>query len=80
MYGRYAHENSLAFKEGFLNLPLINIWLEDFKNSTKKEISTLNLSIFNFHLSTYLRYDEAFAFKNKELSKIGRLCQIFSER
>ena len=37
MYGRYAHEISLAFKEGFLNLPLINIWLEDFKKALKKK-------------------------------------------
>ena len=27
MYGRYAHENSLAYKSGFLHLPLINIWV-----------------------------------------------------
>ncbi|MFI5132468.1 MAG: DUF7033 domain-containing protein, partial [Chitinophagales bacterium] len=30
-YGRYAHENSLAYKEKFLNLPLVNIWLQNFK-------------------------------------------------
>ena len=30
MYGRYAHENSLAFKESFLDQPLINIWLQTF--------------------------------------------------
>src|SRR4051812_36333989 len=30
VYGRYAHTNSLAFKEGFSNTPLVNIWLEDF--------------------------------------------------
>src|SRR5438309_971522 len=30
-YGRYAHENSLAFREDFLHLPLVNIWLEDFR-------------------------------------------------
>ena len=29
-YGRYAYENSLAFKEGFLQLPLVNIWVKDF--------------------------------------------------
>ena len=30
MYGRYAFENSLAYKENFLNLPIINLWLKDF--------------------------------------------------
>ena len=31
MYGRYAHENSIAYKDGFLHLPIINIWIEAFK-------------------------------------------------
>ncbi|HEY0060231.1 MAG TPA: polysaccharide deacetylase family protein [Flavisolibacter sp.] len=29
-YGRYAHTASLAFREGFLHLPLVNIWLHHF--------------------------------------------------
>ena len=27
-YGRYAHTNSLAYKEGFLHLPLVNLWMK----------------------------------------------------
>jgi hypothetical protein len=30
-YGRFAHEQSVAFQNDFLHLPLINIWLEDFR-------------------------------------------------
>jgi len=30
-YGRYAHTGSLAWREGFLDQPLINIWLKEFK-------------------------------------------------
>ncbi len=30
-YGRFAHEESIAFKEKFLHRPLINEWLQDFK-------------------------------------------------
>ena len=29
IYGRYSHENSLAFKNNFLHKPLINIWIND---------------------------------------------------
>jgi len=32
-YGRYAYENSLAWKEGFLAKPIINYWLKGFKNA-----------------------------------------------
>jgi hypothetical protein len=41
MYGRYAFENSLAYKENFLNLPLVNIWLKDFKTLLTQKFSLL---------------------------------------
>ena len=67
MYGRYAHENSLAFKEGFLNIPLVNIWIQDFGKALKNKYSMLNIqySIFNF-LPTY-DIDIAYSFKHKGL-------------
>ncbi len=36
-YGRYGFENSLAFKNKFLHLPLINIWLRDLKYAIDKK-------------------------------------------
>ncbi|HET9747592.1 MAG TPA: polysaccharide deacetylase family protein [Chitinophagaceae bacterium] len=73
-YGRYAHENSVAFREGFLNIPLVNIWIEDFRKALKEKFSMLNpgssrdqYSTFNF-LPTY-DIDEAYAFKHKSLAR-----------
>jgi hypothetical protein len=79
VYGRFAHENSLAFKECFLNLPLINFWLQDFAESLKNKflpgslVTTLNFptgsfgqpSTFNF-LPTY-DIDIAYSYKHKGL-------------
>jgi hypothetical protein len=54
MYGRYAHENSLAFKEGFLQLPLVNIWLKEFDKILQSTFADLNLKPFSFaYLPTY---------------------------
>ena len=75
-YGRYAHENSLAFKAGFLQLPLINIWVRDFALEIKKKYSIFNVqgSIFNF-LPTY-DIDIAFSYKYKGLLRnIGGFLQ-----
>ncbi len=36
-YGRYPHEISLAFKEGFLQKPLVNIWVERFKELIREK-------------------------------------------
>ena len=67
MYGRYAHENSLAFKEGFLNTPLVNIWVQELGKALKAKYSTVNIqySIFNF-IPTY-DIDIAYSFKHKGL-------------
>jgi hypothetical protein len=36
VYGRYDHKCSLAFKEEFLHLPLVNYWLEDLRLILKR--------------------------------------------
>lgn len=34
-YGRYDHTESLAWKEQFLDIPLVNFWMEDLKAALK---------------------------------------------
>ena len=67
MYGRYAHENSIAFKEGFLNKPVVNIWLADFKRVLHEYFPDI---IFKeksfFYLPTY-DIDMAWVTKEKGL-------------
>jgi len=70
MYGRYAHENSLAYKEGFLNLPLINIWLDDFKKTLKQKFPQLTPDSYRDHDSRFTfeptyDIDEAYSYKHK---------------
>lgn len=65
-YGRYAHTESLAYKEGFLNLPLVNIWLREFRLAIATQFP--NFQIPNPQLFTFIPtydIDEAWAYKNK---------------
>lgn len=66
MYERYAYENSLAYKAGFLNKPLVNIWLQEFKALLQAQFPALSTrsSTFNF-LPTY-DIDEAYSYKHKD--------------
>lgn len=66
IYGRYAYENSLAFKENFLTIPLINIWFQHFEEKLKEKSPQFNIhhSPFTF-LPTY-DIDEAYSYKHKE--------------
>lgn len=69
MYGRYAHTNSLAFKENFLHLPLINLWIEEFKKLLQQKFSSFTIphSPFTF-LPTY-DIDIAYAYRNHPFLK-----------
>lgn len=68
-YGRYAHWNSLAWKEGFLQQPLIDIWLIELAEKIKVKFSlfTIHHSPFAF-LPTY-DIDIAWSYKHKGLLK-----------
>ena len=65
MYGRYAHENSLAYKEGFLNLPLVNIWLENFKKVLIEKFPQLTTQHSSFTFQPTYDIDEAYSYKHK---------------
>ena len=70
MYGRYAFENSLAHREKFLNLPLVNTWLKDFRSrlSTKFASSIdFGITATDYRLSFIPTYDIdiAWSYKHK---------------
>ncbi len=64
-YGRYAHENSLAFKENFLHHPLVNIWIEDFKKTIQQKFPTHQFAKHEFSFLLTYDIDEAFAYLHK---------------
>lgn len=67
MYGRFAHEQSLAFKNDFLHLPLINLWLDDFAQRLNRIFPQLTFRRPSFrYLPTY-DIDMAWSYKHKGL-------------
>lgn len=76
-YDRYAHENSLAYQNDFLHLPLINIWLREFSFFAENKLGVkLPLPSFEF-LPTY-DIDMAWSFRNKGLKRnAGALIKLF---
>jgi hypothetical protein len=65
MYGRYAYENSVAFKNNFLHLPLINIWLENFKKELLLKFPGLQFVKNEFRFIPTYDIDIAWSYSNK---------------
>jgi hypothetical protein len=67
IYGRYSHEDSLAFKEGFLNSPLINCWVKDLSAELKKKYPGFNVQYPVFNIVPTYDIDIAYSYKHKGL-------------
>ncbi len=64
-YGRYAHTSSLASKEGFLQTPLINIWIQDFKQSLHQKFPRLIFKHSYFKFIPTYDIDIAYSYLHK---------------
>jgi hypothetical protein len=66
-YGRYAYTNSLAHKEGFLRLPLVNMWLHDFKKALLRKFPSLVFKRKQFKFIPSYDIDVAYSYRQKGL-------------
>ena len=64
-YGRYAHTNSLAFREGFLQLPVINLWLQEFCMLLQKKFPSLSFNLPQFRFIPTYDIDIAWSYFSK---------------
>lgn len=65
MYGRYAHENSIAFREGFLGLPLVDHWMQDLCQAIQQRFPRYEFPERHFGFLPTYDIDEAYAYKHK---------------
>jgi len=64
-YGRYAHTNSLAWREGFLDIPLVNYWLADLREALTRKFPGLVFRYPAFKFVPTYDIDIAWSFLNK---------------
>ena len=64
-YGRYAHINSLAFKENFIHLPLVNLWVREMKEILLKRFPSFTIHHSPFNYTPTYDVDIAYSYKGK---------------
>ncbi|MDD2793112.1 MAG: hypothetical protein PHD73_08030 [Sediminibacterium sp.] len=68
-YGRYMHENSLAYREGFLHLPLIQLWVKKITEHCSDKDFNKQLPAFrlSFHFIPTYDIDIAYSYLHHSL-------------
>jgi hypothetical protein len=80
-YGRFPYECSLAYKEDFLDFPLINYWLEDFKSALRAKFPDLIFRMKDFKFIPSYDIDMAYSYKHKGLIRnLGGFCRSVLKR
>ena len=75
-YGRFPHQSSLAFKEGFLDFPLINFWFGEFRSSLAGKFPNLAIRHKDFKFIPSYDIDIAYSYKHKGLIRnLGGFCR-----
>ncbi len=81
MYGRYAHENSIAFQQDFLKIPLVNFWLKELKEITKQKNPEIQFSTSAFKFIPTYDIDIAWSYLHKGFVRnLGGLLKDFSKQ
>jgi hypothetical protein len=64
-YGRYAHTNSLAFKAGFLHLPLVEIWGQQLREALQQRFADILFEQRTFSFLPTYDIDIAWSYRHK---------------
>ena len=65
VYGRFAHEASLAWQRNFLNIPLVNIWLQHFGKQLQHSFPELTFKPLQFSWLPTYDIDIAYSYLHK---------------
>lgn len=67
MYGRYDHQNSLAFCKNFLQLPVVNIWINELAKVLQQKFPDLHYLRPGYSFLPTYDIDIAYCYKGKGL-------------
>lgn len=73
-YGRYPSSQSVAFKNGFLDRPVVDLWAKEFSKSLLKKFPTLAFRRNDYNSLLTIDTDQPFAYRGKSiLRSIGNM-------
>ncbi len=63
-YGRYSHQNSLAYRYGFLDIPLVDCWMQELEKELQKINPSCHLPNRSFRIQPSYDIDIAYRFSH----------------
>ncbi len=64
-HGRFQPKESIAFENGFIEEPIVELWIETFKEFLKSRFPEMEFSECKYHYVPTIDVDIAYSYKNK---------------
>jgi len=75
LYGRYNHEESIAWRYGFLQVPLVEVWMEKLRKALSERFSRLAFHAGSFQFIPTYDVDMAYSYLHKGwMRNAGGVC------
>lgn len=68
-FGRFKAEDSFAHKNDFLQIPIVNIWINIFKEALQKRFSSLQINSSEFNAIVTYDIDVAYKYLGRNLTR-----------
>lgn len=68
-FNRFEVKNSLAYQYNFMDIPLVNLWLEEFKKLLQSKFPSLKFKTHQFKFISSVDIDNAYKYKHKGLMR-----------
>jgi len=79
-HDRFLASESLAFQHNFLDVPIVNIWINEIKKSVETHYSNFKFNEQNFDFISTIDIDNAYAYKHKGFIRmLGGLVKSFKD-
>ncbi|MEP6928093.1 MAG: polysaccharide deacetylase family protein, partial [Ginsengibacter sp.] len=70
-YGRYNATDTLAYKNNFLHIPLVDIWIDLFRSILQKKFPSIEFGASSFNAIVTYDIDVAYKFKGRSFNKMA---------
>ena len=65
LHGRFSAQNSIAYTKGFLNIPLVDLWIKEFAKILSAKFPEFKIKTLKAEFLPTIDIDNAYAYKHK---------------
>lgn len=69
VHGRFDVYQSIAYKSGFLEIPIVDLWVKELHSIIQQKFTSIDFQLHNFNFIPTIDIDNAYAYRHKGFTR-----------